>query len=101
MAHDEGLPGIGAAQEIGQDATRSLYTNSPKNWVTPKDLGGTDDYGLDFQIQLKAQSQASAIFRLQLKGTKSPSRVENGTFISIPLSASTLRTTAKFRSQSC
>lgn len=91
MAHDEGLPGIGEAQEIGQDATRSLYTNSPKNWVTPKDLGGTDDYGLDFQIQLKAQSQASAIFRLQLKGTKSPSRVENGTFISIPLSASTLR----------
>jgi tetratricopeptide (TPR) repeat protein len=91
MAHEEGLPGIGSAQEIGQDATRCLYTNSPKNWVTPKDLGGTDDYGLDFQIQLKIQSQAAAIFRLQLKGTKSPRLVEGGRFISIPLSASTLR----------
>jgi lipopolysaccharide biosynthesis regulator YciM len=91
MAQDEGLPGIGEAQEIGQDATRCLNANHPKNWVTPKDLGGTDDYGLDFQIQLKAQSQAAAIFRLQLKGTRSPSRIESGSFISIPLSASTLR----------
>lgn len=91
MAHEEGLPGIGESQEIGQDATRCLHTNAPRNWVTPKDLGGTDDYGLDFQIQLKAQSQAAAIFRLQLKGTKSPRFIEDGKFISIPLSASTLR----------
>ena len=91
MAHEEGLPGIGESQEIGQDATRCLHTNAPKNWVTPKDLGGTDDYGLDFQIQLKVQSQAVAIFRLQLKGTKSPTLIEGGKYISIPLSASTLR----------
>lgn len=91
MAHEEGLPGIGESQEIGQDATRCLYTNAPKNWVPPKDLGGTDDYGLDFQIQLKVQSKAAAIFRLQLKGTKSPTLIEAGKFISIPLSASTLR----------
>ncbi|MBN8679552.1 MAG: DUF4365 domain-containing protein, partial [Chitinophagales bacterium] len=68
-----------------------MHTNAPKNWVPPKDLGGTDDYGLDFQIQLKAQSQAAAIFRLQLKGTKSPTLIEAGKFISIQLSASTLR----------
>lgn len=91
MALEEGLPGIGDKQEIGQDATRCLYTNAPKNWVPPKDLGGTDDYGLDFQIQLKVQSQAAAIFRLQLKGTKSLTLIESGKFISIPLSASTLR----------
>lgn len=91
MAHEERLPGIGESQEIGQAATRCLHTNAPQNWVTPKDLGGTDDYGLDFQIQLKAQSQATAIFRLQLKGTKSPTLIEGGKFISIPLSASTLR----------
>jgi len=91
MENGEGLPGIGEAQEIGQDATRCLNSNYPKNWINPKDLGGTDDYGLDFQIQLKAQSHAAAIFRLQLKGTKSPSRVDSGKFISIPLSASTLR----------
>ncbi|MBC9071853.1 DUF4365 domain-containing protein [Thauera sp. CAU 1555] len=91
MAHEEGLPGIGESQEIGQDATRCLHTNAPKNWVTPKDLGGTDDYGLDFQIQLKVQSQAAAIFRLQLKGTKSPTLIDADKSISIPLSASTLR----------
>lgn len=91
MAHEEGLPEIGESQEIGQDATRCLHTNSPKNWVPPKDLGGTDDYGLDFQIQLKVQSQAAAIFRLQLKGTKRPKLNKAGTFISVPLSASTLR----------
>nr|WP_260433238.1 DUF4365 domain-containing protein [Burkholderia cepacia] len=91
MAHEEGLPGVGLSQEIAQDATRCLHTNAPKNWVTPKDLGGTDDYGLDFQIQLKAQSQATAIFRLQLKGTTNPAFIEGGKFVSIPLSASTLR----------
>lgn len=91
MAYEKGLPGIGESQENGQDATRCLHTNAPKNWVPPKDLGGTDDYGLDFQIQLKVQSQAAAIFRLQLKGTKSPTLIEAGKFISIPLSASTLR----------
>jgi len=91
MAHIEGLPGIGDSQEIGQDATRCLHTNAPLNWVTPKDLGGTDDYGLDFQVQLKAKSQAAAIFRLQLKGSRGVTFIEGGKFISIGLSASTLR----------
>jgi len=91
MAHEEGLPGIGESQEIGQDATRCLHTNAPKNWVPPKDLGGTDDYGLDFQIQLKVHSQAAEVFRLQLKGTRSPTLIDGGKFISIPLYASTLR----------
>lgn len=91
MAHEHGLPGVGESQEIGQDATRCLYTNAPKNWVLPKDLGGTDDYGLDFQVQLKSQSQVAAIFRLQLKGTKNPALIEAGKYISIQLSASTLR----------
>lgn len=91
MAHEEGLPGIGDSQEIGQDATRCLHTNAPLNWITPKDLGGTDDYGLDFQIQLKAKSQVAGIFRLQLKGTRGATYIKGGAFISIGLSASTLR----------
>lgn len=91
MAHEAGLPGIGESQEIGQDATRCLYANHPKNWITPKDIGGTDDYGLDFQIQLKLDSQAAAIFRLQLKGTRGPTFVDEGKFISIGISATTLR----------
>lgn len=91
MAREVGLPGIGESQEIGQDATRCLHTNAPKNWTTPKDMGGTEDYGLDFEIQLKLKSQVAAIFRLQLKGTKSPSLINAGKFISIPLSSSTLR----------
>lgn len=91
MAHEEGLPGIGESQEIGQDATRCLHTNAPKNWAPPKNMGGTEDYGLDFEIQLKVRSQAAEIFRLQLKGTKSPTLIQGSKFISIPLYASTLR----------
>ena len=91
MAHEHGLPGVGESQEIGQDATRCLYTNAPKNWVPPKDLGGTDDYGLDFQVQLKVRGHAGPVFRVQLKGTKSPAIIEEGRFVSIPLSTTTLR----------
>lgn len=90
MSHDEGLPQTGDAQEIGADAVRCLYANAPRSWLL-KDLGGTDDYGFDFQIQLKAGQQVREIFRAQLKGTRSPKLSADGEFFSIALSTSTLR----------
>ena len=91
MAHEEGLPKTGDAQEIGADALRCLYANLPRNWMPPKDLGGTDDYGFDLQIQFVDNQQVKDIFRAQLKGTRSPDLNASGEFFSIELSASTLR----------
>jgi hypothetical protein len=90
MPSHQGLPQTGEAQEIGQDAADCLSSNKPRSWLL-HDLGGTNDYGLDYQVQLKLQQQVAHIFRLQLKGTRSPRRSADGSFISIGLSASTLR----------
>lgn len=90
MLKDEGLPKTGEAQEIGHEAVTCLYATKPKSWL-PKDLGGTDDYGLDYQIQLNIEGQVRGIFRVQLKGTRSPVLSADGSFISMELSASTLR----------
>ena len=90
MPHDQGLPQTGDAQEIGQDADECLLSNKPKDWLL-RGLDGTDDYGLDYQVQLKIQQQVRHIFWLQLKGTRSPKLSADGSFFSIALSASTLR----------
>lgn len=90
MPHDQGLPQTGDAQEIGQDADECLLSNKPKDWLI-RGLDGTDDYGIDYQVQLKSQQQVRHIFWLQLKGTRSPKLSADGSFFSIALSASTLR----------
>jgi tetratricopeptide (TPR) repeat protein len=90
ISDTEGNPQTGDAQEIGQDAEDAFRGGRPRSWII-KGLDGTDDYGLDFQIQLKADHQILDIFRVQLKGTRSPTRSAGGEFISIALSASTLR----------
>lgn len=90
MENASGLPQTGDAQEIGQDATTCLWANKPRSWFL-KDLGGTDDYGLDFQTQINVQQSIQDIFRIQLKGTRSPKLNNDGTYFSISLSASTLR----------
>ena len=90
ISDTEGNPQTGDAQEIGQDAEDAFRGGRPRSWII-KGLDGTDDYGLDFQIQLKADQQILDIFRVQLKGTRSPTRSAGGEFISIALSASTLR----------
>jgi len=90
MANASGLPQTGDAQEIGQDATTCLWANKPRSWFL-KDLGGTDDYGLDFQTQINVQQSIQDIFRIQLKGTRSPKLNSDGTHFSISLSATTLR----------
>jgi tetratricopeptide (TPR) repeat protein len=86
----EGNPQTGDAQEIGQDAEDAFRGGRPRGWII-KGLEGTDDYGLDFQIQLKSGQQILDIFRVQLKGTRSPMKSAGGDFISIALSTSTLR----------
>jgi hypothetical protein len=62
----------------------------PRNW-RPHGLEGTDDYGLDYQVQTTPGQRATDIFRVQLKGTRSPDLSSDGEFISIQLKASTVR----------
>lgn len=90
MAHAEGLPQTGDAQEIGQDAADCLAASKPRAWRLTS-LGGTEDYGLDYQVQLVVEQQVVHVFRVQLKGTRSPKPSADGSFLSIALSASTLR----------
>ena len=90
MLHDQGLPRTGDSQEIGQDAADCLNANRPRGWKLTS-VDGDNDYGFDFQVQITAGQQVVHPFRLQLKGTRSPRRSVSGAYLSIALSASTLR----------
>ncbi|RYF29608.1 MAG: DUF4365 domain-containing protein, partial [Comamonadaceae bacterium] len=90
MPHDEGLPQTGDSQEIGQDAYDCLRAKRPKGWQLTE-LGGVSDFGFDLQVQITVKQQVVHPFRLQLKGTRSPKRSADGSFLSIGLSTSTLR----------
>ncbi len=90
MPHDQGLPQTGDSQEIGENAHDCLRAKRPKGWqLTP--LDGGNDFGFDFQVQISVQHQVVHPFRLQLKGTRSPKRSADGSFLSISLSTTTLR----------
>lgn len=84
------LPKTGDQQDIGADADRCFRARMPKDWRA-HGLEGTDDYGLDYQIQTTPGQRATDIFRVQLKGTRSPDISSDGQFISIQLKASTIR----------
>ncbi|MES2281068.1 MAG: DUF4365 domain-containing protein [Pseudomonadota bacterium] len=90
MPHDEGLPKTGDSQEIGQDAYDCLRAKRPKNWQITE-LAGPNDFGFDLQVQISVHQQVVHPFRVQLKGTRSPERNADGSFLSIDLSTSTLR----------
>ena len=90
MAHSSGLPKTGDAQEIGRDAGDCLAANKPKGWIL-KDLSGTDDYGLDYQVQISRNQLVQDKFQIQLKGTRSPALSADRSHYSIALSTSTLR----------
>jgi tetratricopeptide (TPR) repeat protein len=90
MPHDDGLPQTGDSQEIGQDAYDCLRAKRPKGWQLTE-LGGVNDFGFDLQVQISVKQQIVHPFRLQLKGTRSPKRSADGTFLSIALLTSTLR----------
>lgn len=84
------LPKTGDQQDIGADADRCFRARMPRNWRA-RDLEGTDDYGLDYQVQTTPGQRATDIFRVQLKGTRSPSLSSDGQFISMQMKASTVR----------
>lgn len=84
------LPMTGDQHDIDADADRCLMARTPRNWRL-KSLGGTDDYGFDYQVQTTPNQQATDIFRIQLKGTRSPSITADGEYLSIALKASTVR----------
>lgn len=84
------LPKTGDQQDTGADADRCFRARMPNDWRA-HGLEGTDDYGLDYQIQTTPGQRATDIFRVQLKGTKSPEVSSDGEFVSIQLKASTIR----------
>ena len=90
MPVDGPLPGTGDQHDINADATRCLMARHPKNWRV-QSLEGTDDYGYDFQVQTTPNQQATDIFRIQLKGTRSPNLTADGEYISVSLKATTVR----------
>lgn len=90
MPHDKGLPQTGDSQEIGQDAYDCLRAKRPRGWQITE-LGGVNDFGFDLQVQISVKQQVVHPFRLQLKGTRSPQRSADGSFLSINLSTTTLR----------
>ncbi|MEJ6819612.1 DUF4365 domain-containing protein [Pseudomonas sp. LF-5] len=84
------LPQTGDQHDINADADRCFRARSPRNWRA-HGLEGTDDYGLDYQVQTTPGQRATDIFRVQLKGTRSPEISADGRFVSIQLKASTIR----------
>ena len=84
------LPQESRSQEIGERAAAGLYGSKPYGWRLHS-LEGTDDAGLDYQVQLVVDQRYRHIFRLQLKGSESPSLNATGEFYSVTLKASTLK----------
>lgn len=84
------LPQESEAQRIGHLAGRCLGAGQPDSWRL-KPLDGTDDFGLDYQVQTVVDGQVRDIFRVQLKGTTTPDHSADGSFFSIQLKASTVR----------
>ncbi|MCE0975537.1 DUF4365 domain-containing protein [Pseudomonas putida] len=84
------LPERGDQHDINADADRCLRGRCPRHWRV-QSLEGTDDYGYGYQVQTTPGQQATDIFRIQLKGTRSPQISADNKFISICLSASTIR----------
>lgn len=78
------------SQEIGRLAGRALSGCMPTNWIE-QTLDGSTDFGIDYMIQFKDKTNAVQFkFYLQLKGTKSPSKLADGTAISFQFNVSTL-----------
>lgn len=83
------LPEESKAQEIGDKAETAFQARKPHTWRL-KDLSGTGDYGLDYQVQVVVDGKVSYIFRAQLKGTESPELNVTGEYFSLQVKTSTL-----------
>ena len=84
------LPQESSSQEIGRLAGRAISSKFPTSWIeTP--MSGDTDFGIDYQIQLKNPHNSVCYnFYLQLKGTKNPSYIMDGKFVSFDFKTSTL-----------
>jgi tetratricopeptide (TPR) repeat protein len=89
------LPMSSDAQNIGARADKCFMARCPENW-RPHNVGGTDDFGIDYQVQTLENNQATDVFRVQLKGTTVPVMSADATYFSIDLKASTIRYYARF-----
>ena len=90
MSENGQLPTSSDAQNIGARADKCFIARCPETW-RPKSVEGTDDFGIDYQVQTLVNSQANDMFRVQLKGTTIPTLNAERTHFSIQLKASTIR----------
>ena len=65
MPADPKLPKESLSQEIGHKADLAFTARRPTSW-RPHNLGGTDDVGLDYQVQIVQAGVYRYPFRLQL-----------------------------------
>jgi tetratricopeptide (TPR) repeat protein len=89
------LPTASDAQNIGFRADKCFVACCPETWL-PQNVGGTDDFGIDYQVQTLENGHLTDMFRVQLKGTTVPSLNVRGSHFSIQLKASTIRYYARF-----
>ena len=83
------FPTESRSQRIGQNASVAFERLKPLSWRA-KDLSGDDDVGIDYRVQVVENDQYRYAFHVQLKGTESPTVVENATKLAIELKTSTL-----------
>lgn len=84
------LPQESESQKIGHLAEQCFSANRPTTW-RPQNLGGTDDFGYDYQVQTVLDGSVKDIFRVQLKGSLSPAPNATEEYFSLQLKASTIR----------
>ncbi|ELX10206.1 hypothetical protein Jab_2c22930 [Janthinobacterium sp. HH01] len=95
MSETGRLPSVSDAQSIGFRAEKCFTALCPEAWL-PKSVDGTDDFGIDYQVQTLESGQVTDVFRVQLKGTTAPELSADGTYFSIQLKAATIRYYARF-----
>jgi tetratricopeptide (TPR) repeat protein len=95
MSDSGQLPISSDSQNIGARADKCFGARCPENW-RPQNVGGTDDFGIDYQVQTIENNQATDMFRVQLKGTTVPVLNAENTQFSVPLKTSTVRYYARF-----
>jgi hypothetical protein len=89
------LPISSDSQNIGAMAEKCFVARCPQSW-RPQNVGGTDDFGIDYQVLTIESNQAKDMFRIQLKGTTVPELNADGTLFSVTLKASTVRYFSRF-----
>ena len=86
---NDALPQESEPQRIGRYAAKCFKARIPLSW-SERGLDGDSDFGYDYHVQIIEKGLAKGdIFRVQLKGTTSPTLIENGTKFSQTIKVST------------